>query len=286
VPVEHKVSTVQITSESIKSNLHAARMKEWLSPPDPSTNANMARKVRHEGSGNWLLQSTVFQTWQAGSLRHLWLRGLAGCGKTVLSAAVLDHLAAQNAQRSSNIILSFFFDFSDKEKQTVEGMLRSLAYQLYSDGDERSRQCLDKLFEQQSNGLKQPSSANLGVTICSMLAAQEGNIYILLDALDEATERRTLLEWIANVYRAPGLGHVRLIYTERPESKFLQDLPRTIGQGACLTLDKEAINADICSYVEAKLRDKPLNTRIFLRTYRARFEAKLEMEQMECKLFT
>lgn len=85
---------------------------------------------------------------------------LAGCGKTVLSAAILDHLTAEIAQ-SSNIVLSYFFDFSDHGKQTVDGILRSFAFQLYSEGDEKGKRYLEQLFKEQSNGLAQPSSTAL-----------------------------------------------------------------------------------------------------------------------------
>lgn len=232
-------------------------MKEWLSPPDPSTNANMARKVRHEGSGSWLLQSSVLHSWHAGSLRHLWLRGFAGCGKTVLSAAILDHLTAQNSRSSGNIVLGFFFDFSDKRKQTVDGMLRSFAFQLYSEGHERSREYLECLFEEQSNGLTQPSSAALHDCVRIMLAAQDGKVFIVLDALDEATERQALLSWITETYYAQELHNVQLVYTGRPEPEFLNSLTQTIGEEACLALDKQKVNADIRSYVGAKLDDEP-----------------------------
>jgi hypothetical protein len=73
------------------------------------------------------LKHPVFQSWKLGLRQHVWLRGLAGCGKTVLSTAVLDHLE----EGRDRLLLSFFFDFSDTSKQTVDGMLRSLAFQLY-----------------------------------------------------------------------------------------------------------------------------------------------------------
>ncbi|KAK1971909.1 ankyrin [Colletotrichum sublineola] len=69
-------------------------------PPDPSTNANHARKLRHEGTGMWLLEHPVFQSWCTGSRRYSWLHGLAGCGKTILSTTVLDHLTSKKDGRN------------------------------------------------------------------------------------------------------------------------------------------------------------------------------------------
>lgn len=97
------------TTNSIRSDLHTNRIRRWLSPPDPSTNANRARTLRHEGTGAWLLENPVFKSWHLGSRQHVWLHGLAGCGKTVLSVTVLDHLTHEN----DSFILRFFFDFTE-----------------------------------------------------------------------------------------------------------------------------------------------------------------------------
>ena len=79
------------------------RILEWLSPPDPWKNHNIARKSRHRGSAAWFVQGNTFSNWKSseapGSL--LWVHGkrpclvlkpfktlkfpfLAGAGKSVL----------------------------------------------------------------------------------------------------------------------------------------------------------------------------------------------------------
>jgi predicted ATPase len=112
--VQQTTVATKAATESIRSDLHTEKIRRCLSPPDPSTNANHARTLRHEGTGVWLLENPVFQSWRSGSFRHLWLHGLAGCGKTILSATVLDYLARAN----DGLIFFFFFDFSDVTKQT------------------------------------------------------------------------------------------------------------------------------------------------------------------------
>ena len=47
---------------------------EWLSPPDPSTNHNIACGAHHKGTAAWFFQGSVFTEWKsAGSL--LWIHG-------------------------------------------------------------------------------------------------------------------------------------------------------------------------------------------------------------------
>lgn len=50
-------------------NLH-----EWLSPPDPSTNHNIASGAHHEGTATWLFQDSIFNQWKS-TPSLLWIHG-------------------------------------------------------------------------------------------------------------------------------------------------------------------------------------------------------------------
>ena len=171
---------------------------------------------------------------------------------------MLDHLAKGN----DRLILSFFFDFGDTEKQSVDGMMRSLAFQLYQ-GRAGSASLLDASFHAHQDGRDQPATKVLSDVLFRMLAVQK--VSIVLDALDESTTRGELLLWMKDIVSRPELGHVQLICTSRPEAEFLRDIPMLIRDENSLALDKEAVNADIRSYVAAQLsqrrefRDKPLS---------------------------
>ncbi|KUM55675.1 hypothetical protein ACN42_g11571, partial [Penicillium freii] len=248
--MQQTTAATRATADSIRSDLHTSEIKRWLCPPDPSSNASHARTLRHEGTGAWLLESPVFQEWHSGSRRQLWLHGLAGCGKSVLSTTVLDHLA----NRNDDLILSFFFDFNDVAKQTLEGMLRSLAFQLYRRGVDSANH-LDALFQAHRNGSDQPTTKMLWSVVFKMLVAQR-KVSIVLDALDESKTRDAVLGWIKDMVSRPELVHVQLLLTGRPESEFLRDIPPLIGKQNSLALDKQAINSDIRSWVIAQLSQR------------------------------
>jgi hypothetical protein len=47
---------------------------EWLSPPDPSINYNIARDSHHKDTAQWFTESSTFRDWkESGSL--LWIHG-------------------------------------------------------------------------------------------------------------------------------------------------------------------------------------------------------------------
>ena len=88
-----------------------------------------------------------------------------------------------------------------------------------------------------------------------MLAVQK-KVAIVLDALDESITSGELLLRIKDVVSRSELGYVQLICTSRPEAKFLRDILSLIGQENRLVLGKQAINADIRSYVSAQLSQR------------------------------
>lgn len=80
-------------------------LSHWLSPPDPSTNYNIACRARrlHEGTAEWFLEGSTFKRWKSTKSTNslLWVHGkrvsvflpshqvlmvfhIAGSGKSVL----------------------------------------------------------------------------------------------------------------------------------------------------------------------------------------------------------
>ncbi|EGU74404.1 hypothetical protein FOXB_15094, partial [Fusarium oxysporum f. sp. conglutinans Fo5176] len=254
MPISEVLHSIESTGNATKhavmsmaSDHRFAKIKQWLSPSDYSTNANSARKCRHPGTGTWLLNSPIFQEWKLGSRQHLWLYGLAGCGKTILSTTILDHLL----QIDTHTTLAFFFDFSDSRKQKLENLLRSLAVQLYHTGNEAARR-LDNLFTSHDDGQRQPDTNALSACVDAMIQTA-GKVFIIMDALDECTKREELLHWI----RGLASSNSQLLVTGRPEVEFQREIPRLLDERNCVLLDKQAVNADIYSYVEATLEQKP-----------------------------
>jgi hypothetical protein len=50
------------------------KVRNWLSPPDPSTNHNIARRDHLSGTSSWLIRSDMFKRWKDMS-SLLWVHG-------------------------------------------------------------------------------------------------------------------------------------------------------------------------------------------------------------------
>lgn len=244
--VQQVAHDIKADVHSIRTDRHVANIERWLSPADPSTNISNARKSRHSGTGIWFLNSHAFHQWKLGSYRNLWLYGMPGCGKTILSATILDHLA-----QDGWLILTFFFDFTDTKKQKLKDMLHSLAFQLYTSHLD-SRKALDDLFASSDSAGRQPDINTLSECVRAILRPQK-KLVILLDALDECSERRELLQWMKELVL--DITNVQVIATGRPEHDLQHNLVSLLGEKNCLPLNKESVDNDIRSYIKARLEE-------------------------------
>ncbi|KAN0139370.1 hypothetical protein V8E53_002871 [Lactarius tabidus] len=172
--------------DEIKWNQFLQLLRSWLSPADPSTNHNVARKVQHNGTAVWLFQGRIIIEWKStGSL--LWIHGKPSSGKSVICSSVIEDIMAI-CESGLAVLAYFYFDFKDLNKQTCHELLRSLVFQLSTD----SSPCCDilhRVYKAHKDGTQQPSDDTLKECLKQMLRLLgQGSIFIVLDALDECPD--------------------------------------------------------------------------------------------------
>ena len=102
------------------------KMKQWLQSTDPGPNHRAAQEAHEPLTGNWLLESPHYCAWRAGSGGLLWLNGISGCGKTVLSATVIEDVRRFCSTNPDNCYAYYYFDFNDAAKRKPHSMVSSL----------------------------------------------------------------------------------------------------------------------------------------------------------------
>ncbi|KAH0556306.1 hypothetical protein GP486_005768 [Trichoglossum hirsutum] len=249
-------SDVQDAKNAVKGlgfEQRCEKIERWLSPPDPSTNHNRALQQRQEGTGLWFLHSDAFAKWQIQRNSFLWLYGIPGCGKTILSSTIIEHLEKALPHQP---FLYFYFDFNDTSKQSLDGMVRSLVSQLYYKRED-TQKLLDSLFSSCNDGRRQPTRELLCKSLLDMIE-QTGEVWIVLDALDECTTRRGLpteglLSWIRGLLDTEK-RNVRLLVTSRLE----HDIESEVGELAhnnIVPIHSDLITDDIRAYIGKRVRE-------------------------------
>ncbi|KAI9438881.1 hypothetical protein BJY52DRAFT_1217340 [Lactarius psammicola] len=172
--------------DEIKWNQLKQLLRTWLSPADPSTNHNIARKAQHKGTAVWFFQDSIFVEWKStGSL--LWIHGKPGSGKSVICSSVIQDIMA-TCEAGLAIMSYFYFDFRDLNKQSCHDLLLSLVSQL-STRSSHFCDILYRVYKTHENGTRQPSDDTLKECLKEMLRLPgQGPIFIVLDALDECPD--------------------------------------------------------------------------------------------------
>jgi hypothetical protein len=236
--------------EKLQLNRHEEQIRDWLSAVDPSTNYADALEKRHKGTGAWFTGSQAFDDWKKQPNSFLWLHGIPGCGKTVLSSTIVEHLS--EITKPDQALLYFYFDFNEANKQTLENMLRSLINQLYQRQPD-SRGPLDQLWNACRESNHPILKKSLGDVLLVMLNKVK-DVSIILDALDESTTRNELLTWLRDVLR--GERHAcRMLVTARREEDIESALQRWILPGESMSLQRNDVNDDIGAYVIDTVRN-------------------------------
>jgi Cdc6-like AAA superfamily ATPase len=221
-----------------------------LSAPDPSTNYQKALKLRQADTGLWLLESDAYTDWKTSVTSPLWLYGIPGCGKTILSSTVLQDVLQYCQDDPGRVTAYFFFDFNNAQKQDPEMMVRSLLCQL-SQQSIKIPASLDTLFSSCENGQRQPSTDAL-MNALKLMTQEFPQIYIVLDALDECAQRVELMEMFGTIMGWK-LTNLHLVVTSRREHDIESSLEEFLDDQNRICLQSAVVDKDIQRYVRQRL---------------------------------
>ncbi|KAF8146678.1 ankyrin repeat-containing domain protein [Mycena galopus ATCC 62051] len=226
------------------------RLEKWLqNPPNMTAKQHETEKLQMEGTGQWLLASDAFVDWEDNA-GVLWIEGSSGTGKSVLSATVIKNLFEEEKRLMAHppAIAFFYFDFRNKEAQSVEIALRRIVLQLSAQAP-HPYETLNKHY-QLSNGQKLPSCQDLH-SILRRLLHELGRTYIILDALDECNsiDFKQIVA-LVSVLRAWKETPLHLLFTSQNRDVFTKGFSGV----ARIVLDVNVTQKDIEFFVSSELQ--------------------------------
>ena len=189
------------------------------------------------------MSSSSFETWKTSDNSFLWLHGIPGCGKTILLSTIIQTVLGQNQGKLKVAVIYFYFDFSDQNKQNVEQLALSLLTQL-SFQSRYFSQTLQELYRESDQGKHPPTRNGVAKALTDILSELD-SIYLLVDALDEATDSKELCELLR---RLKLNTHMHILVTSRKERNLEPLLSRLATD--CICIKDVDIQADIQLHVE------------------------------------
>ncbi|KAF5686302.1 zinc finger C2H2-type integrase DNA-binding protein [Fusarium circinatum] len=169
----------------------------WLQPIDPAADQDLFSKIRAEypGTGRWLLDNETFKGWF--NLRYaripplLWITGLPGAGKTVLTSLIVEEVQKLTPRPR---VLFFYCKQSLPDHNTFLALARSFILQLLN----QDKSLLLYLHRKHCDSNEAVmSSIPLVQEILRFLLSSCKSAYIVIDGLDECDreERKVITQW-------------------------------------------------------------------------------------------
>ncbi|KAH7361209.1 hypothetical protein BKA66DRAFT_536672 [Pyrenochaeta sp. MPI-SDFR-AT-0127] len=160
-------------------------------------------KLRHSGTGSWLYRDPIFQSWLQEPGSRLWLTGIPGAGKTVLSGSIIQRCIAMASE--SKAIAYYYCDYKNTNTQNVVSIFSALAGQI-AIKNEASFLLLKEYYEQLHTSdqmERQPKIEEL-IKLIHKMAAAFDDVRIIVDGLDECGEDMAgATEWLHKLVCAP-----------------------------------------------------------------------------------
>ncbi|KAJ7288930.1 hypothetical protein C8J57DRAFT_1707200, partial [Mycena rebaudengoi] len=214
----------------------------WLeSPPDTKDKQYELRKLHHGATGHWLLGDVRFINWKA-TPGSLWIKGISGTGKSVLSSTVINEITGPD-----HVVVYFYFDFRN-ERQRMDIMLRSIIWQLSGRSPSR-HSFLEKLYKSLGDGARYPQPVELQRVLEDLLSELD-RTYIIIDGLDECnkTDWKPLVQFIQSLCH-PTKNAPHLLLTSQPLDEFKTGFKDV----TCIELGSAVSTGDIRAYIGSEV---------------------------------
>lgn len=240
----------------------------WLGAFNPSAYHNMVRKDRTEGTGAWLFQSSEFERWRESTeMTILWMHGIPGCGKTVLTSSVIDHIwESTTARDDESSVAYYYFQFGHQDISIVHSMLRSLISQL-SFGKAVAPAALDECalrhFSTEPNGVNastiyvegvsQPTTNDL-VSVLRGILAELDDVYLVIDGFDECMDQDDLLHLVDDMLKWNSRNlHVFVTGRYHHELDTILEARKSL----IIEMDDHNVDSDIQLFIQQQLASHP-----------------------------
>ncbi|CAI7657657.1 unnamed protein product [Penicillium glandicola] len=172
----------------------------------------MYSERRHGDTCEWLFDEPGFQRWRDDLTTNVfWYNAPLGSGKTVLSSAVINHLANKGLPTAY-----YFYSFSDPTLRKAMTGPRALALQLLRIIKTGIPDSVVELYQNEmAQHARQIHIPSVAVDIVHRILKGCGLVYVIVDGLDECVDDQRMREMFTKIVSAPVYGTTKWFFTSR-----------------------------------------------------------------------
>lgn len=228
-----------------------AEIRSWLQHTDYAGESSDFKKHLNShvpGTGEWFEQTTEYQQWLSSTAHGaLWIKAVAGVGKSVLTARLISRL---QESESSTPVLFFFFRRIIAANHGPHSLVRDWMAQLLGFSPYLQAR-LDGLREHRRDAKDITLNEMWGLLLDALKSLDR--VYCVIDALDELDSDHTddfLKRLVALGESRPNAIKVLMTSRPLPQAHKVLNTPSILH----LRLENRQANNDIALFVEHRLR--------------------------------
>ncbi|KAF8214397.1 hypothetical protein K438DRAFT_1956474 [Mycena galopus ATCC 62051] len=234
---------------AVKSDEQLSKVLDWLKPINMKSRLETIFQLHQQGTCQWVLDNPVFKEWEkstAGSL--LWLQGILGNGKTVISSVVMEHVVEKCTH--DDIVLYAFCEFRDKQIIDPAVLLRTFISQLLRAYPGQIMPDFSDLVDKERKRESPPNTvASLGALI-RRATQRFARVHIVLDGMDECADRESLIELLHTLVKDEAFN---VYVARRPEPDIQEALSSAITISLQMEQERAHVHDEIVHYINRQL---------------------------------
>ncbi|UKZ67723.1 uncharacterized protein TrAtP1_008881 [Trichoderma atroviride] len=222
---------------------------DWLTQIEYGPQHSDFLHRREPGTGQWFLGCDEYQTWLSSNKCTLFCPGIPGSGKTILTAIVVNDLITRFRNDPTIGIAYIYFNFRQRDDQTIENLMASLLKQLSR--NQSFPESVKDLYNRHEKDQTRPSADEISQAL-QCVATTYSKVFIVIDALDECQSFNNCgLKLLSYIFNLQTNTTTNFLATSRLipdiEGQFKTHLKREI----------LATNEDVHTYLDGHMSDLP-----------------------------
>jgi hypothetical protein len=269
------IDTRRLDKERIETritmDLERQRILDYFLFVNPHENFKTSLKLRYPTTGFWLTENEIFSAWLRGTTSHLWLSGIPGAGKTVLSSLIIQE--CMNWASTERAVAFFYCDYKSLDSQNSVNILASIASQLARQ-NENSFQILKKYHTalHPQNQLKQSPELEQLIQLLRSMSSTFEDVRIVVDGLDECGSSTVeVLEALKSVIHEHETISIALL--SRDEVEIREEL----GPPVCAYIEIAAHTKDIEHFVRSEIENRIKKKKLRVKSVELKDEIVLQL---------
>lgn len=215
-----------------------------------------------DGTCSWILNDPKYRSWiESDETGLLWVTGEPGCGKTMLSVYLTEHLMVTPKAQTTSQVFYFFCDDKITTQRSAKDIVRSILHQIFQQHRKLIKYAKAS-WEVIGQSLVESFASLWEIFVKIVSESRLGPVGIIVDAIDEceADTRKTFLQSIRQlVHESRTSGRrprncVKFLITSRPSPQDLNLFDELQKRILPIDENQSRINNDINLVISNKMR--------------------------------